>query len=329
MLITYIRSSSYNTHKWCPHKYFNEYVLGWNYPAGKAAEKGTIVHKGLEILAMAKKAQQEGKKKIVDELCGDFFVDNIFVSPIIAFNRAYLDYTKLSKFKWSIMDRNEMQGWFLYVLKFKNGRFNPLKREVIEPEQRFDIVIDKPWASYDYGNGVSGQLCIKGSIDLVLAEDNPDEIELVDWKTGKRKDWVTGEEKTYSYLTKDLQLGLYAWAVHQLYPEKHIAATIFFIKDGGPFTVMFGEEDFERTEELLRNEFLKIKETKRPELKITFKCSSFCPFYKNPFPGHEHTGKNHCEFIRDEILTKGIDYVTEHHKCKGHDINTYNEPGAT
>ena len=64
MLITNVRSSSINTFKSCPMAWFLEYNLGWDSGAGKAAVKGTIVHHVLELLALVKKADQEGKSSI-------------------------------------------------------------------------------------------------------------------------------------------------------------------------------------------------------------------------------------------------------------------------
>ena len=55
IIVTYFRSSSYNTHSMCEQQYFLEYVLGYRGPSGQKADKGTIVHKVLEILAVIKK----------------------------------------------------------------------------------------------------------------------------------------------------------------------------------------------------------------------------------------------------------------------------------
>ena len=52
IIVTYFRSSSYNTHSMCEQQYFLEYVLGYRGPSGQKADKGTIVHKVLEILAV-------------------------------------------------------------------------------------------------------------------------------------------------------------------------------------------------------------------------------------------------------------------------------------
>lgn len=82
MIITYLRSSSYNTWDFCQFKYYLDYVLAFRSPANQKAEKGTIVHKGLELLAKAKFAKQNGKDSFYDEEFGYFEVGN--VSPDIA-----------------------------------------------------------------------------------------------------------------------------------------------------------------------------------------------------------------------------------------------------
>ena len=53
--IVYFRSSSFNCHRMCPMQYYMEYGLGWRGLSGKKADKGTIVHKILELAARAKK----------------------------------------------------------------------------------------------------------------------------------------------------------------------------------------------------------------------------------------------------------------------------------
>lgn len=54
MITSYLRSSSYNNWDVCQQQYFINYVLGVPRGANLKADKGTIVHKILEILAVAK-----------------------------------------------------------------------------------------------------------------------------------------------------------------------------------------------------------------------------------------------------------------------------------
>ena len=55
MLVTYVRSSSYNNYSYCQMQYFITYVLGHQSDSGKKADMGTMAHKVMEILAGLKK----------------------------------------------------------------------------------------------------------------------------------------------------------------------------------------------------------------------------------------------------------------------------------
>ena len=68
--IVYFRSSSFNAHRSCPTNFYGEYVLGIRGNSGKKADKGTITHKILELMALCKKAEQDGIHEIDDEDIG-------------------------------------------------------------------------------------------------------------------------------------------------------------------------------------------------------------------------------------------------------------------
>ena len=75
-------------------QYYLEYCLGWRGPSGQKADKGTIVHKVLEIAAVCKKGAQEGKKIIVDDLIGRVSTSNSspkYLEKVI--DRVYDKYT--------------------------------------------------------------------------------------------------------------------------------------------------------------------------------------------------------------------------------------------
>ena len=42
MLVTYVRSSSYNNYDFCQMQYFLTYNLGWRGSSGKRADMGTM-----------------------------------------------------------------------------------------------------------------------------------------------------------------------------------------------------------------------------------------------------------------------------------------------
>lgn len=348
MIVTYFRSSSYNTHDSCPMSYFIEYGLGWRGASNIKADKGTITHKVLEIMAMAKEAQQNGQDTFVDDIIGE--TSSLYYDINAVSDQVYDYYSKaFAHHKWSDKDRKDCLAWTWKAITLNNGAFDPRKRKVVKPELRFDFEIDKPWAKYDYtfdGQKLSGQLALKGTIDLITdISDNNSFYEVVDWKTGKRINWATGEEKTQEKLQDDPQLRMYHYALSHVFPEvQQIMVTIFFINDGGPFSICFGPDDIAVTEEMLKKKFELIKQTKIPRLHKSWKCSKLCGAGKTTFEGTQITplkegrsgqvtpkGKimSKCEQTLYTIQTQGIDKVTKDLACPGHSIGHYQSPGST
>ena len=330
----------------CEQQYFMEYVLGWRGPSNKKADKGTIVHKVLEVLADIKLAQQNQKNKIFDDILKEVDTHNYSLDDII--ETIYDFYTKqFNHHEWSSKDFADCKLWCQKVIDFNGGMFDPRNRQILQPEQHFDIVIDKAWSKYSYKTDegdLEGNLALKGTIDLITRIDD-NTIEVIDWKTGKRLDWATGQEKTHAKLQNDPQLMIYHYAISQIFPEyDHIIVTIYFINDGGPFSIMFDKSDLARTENMLRNKFEIIKKTKKPRLHKTWMCSKLCHFGKTTFedninikPIMEYRdnqpckiGDNmtKCEQVKHEIEIKGIDQVISEYKNPQHNFGKYKAPGS-
>lgn len=347
MIITYLRSSSYGTHSMCEQQYFIEYVLGHRSPSNKKADKGTICHKVLEILAYIKLNQQNNSKIYVDDIIGSINIDNYNLDHIT--EQVYNYYS--SQFKhheWYAKDFKDCLLWINKALIDHNGAFDPRSRDIVQPEQHFDIVIDKPWAHYKYDTKdgvIEGQLAIKGTIDLIT-KVNDSTLEIIDWKTGKRLDWATGQEKTLEKLYKDPQLKIYHYALSKLYPEyDHIIMSINFINDGGAFSMCFDKSDLHSTEELIRQKFHQIKSCKKPKLTKTWKCNKLCHFGKNTFEGHDTikpiieyrdnqlcaNGQymTMCEQIKHEIELYDIKTVVDNYTAEGYSVGKYKAPGST
>jgi len=347
MIVTYFRSSSYNTHSMCEQQFFAEYVLGWRGPSGQKADKGTIVHKALEVLAMIKQGQQENLDYINDnEFLGKININNYNLNTII--EKVYKHYSEAnSHHKWSIKDYKDCHAWVYKAIEFNNGMFDPRNRHILCPEQHFDITIKKPWAAYSYDTPegkLDGYLALKGTIDLItLVNDNT--IEIVDWKTGRRLDWATGQEKTQEKLEKDAQLRIYHYAISHLYPHiDHIIFSIYFINDGGPFSICFDKSDIPETENMLRKKFEIVKNTRKPRLNKSWMCNKLCHFGKTTF---ENTHIPHiieyrdrqtcktgstmtkCEQIKHDIELHGMDTVVDLYKNPTHSFGKYKAPGST
>lgn len=331
MIITYLRSSSYNCHTLCAHKFFFEYCLFIRPPSGKKADKGTIVHKSLETLARVKKATQDGVTFYIDEAFGK--VEITEVTPEWATRKAYDYYTTgAPRHNWYPSDLRDCIEWTQKAISINNGLFDPRNRTIIAPEQYFDITIDKPWAHYDYYIGdqhIKGQLSLKGTIDLIVADNHqPGLIEIIDYKTGLRKDWTKDgpEKKTYAELRYDPQLCLYHYAASQLFPQaEEIFVTILFINDGGPFTLCFDKADLEFTENIICKKFEEIRDTQIPRLNVTWRCQKICPFGRTK--SQEDPNKTMCEFYRDKIRDNGIE-KTMLEFGKSDSYNNYQEGGG-
>lgn len=329
----------------CEQQYFFEYVLGWRGPSNKKADKGTIVHKVLEILAIIKQAKQDKKKTIDDDVVGKLSVAKYNLDTII--EKVYQFYTtQFAHHEWEKKDYKDCYNWVYKAINYANGMFDPRNRTIVCPEQRFDIEIKKPWAAYKYdinGEIMEGNLAIKGTIDLITQVDDST-YEIIDWKTGRRLDWATGTEKTQAKLEVDPQLRIYHYAIKHLYPDiENIIVTIDFINDGGPFSVCFGPNDIKATESMLRDKFEYIKKTRKPRLNKTWMCNKLCHFGKTTFDNthitpikeyrdnqltpHNQT-MTKCEQVRHDIELKGINEVVDEYTMPGYSVGNYKAPGS-
>jgi hypothetical protein len=330
----------------CEQQYFIEYVLGWRGPSGQKADKGTITHKILELLAIIQKSKQDNIPSFTDDIAGKIIVDDYSLDKMI--DDVYNYYSRInSHHKWTPKDHRDCKSWVYKAIEFNNGAFDPRNRLILSPEQHFDFIIDKQWAKYSFDTvdgKLSGYLGLKGTIDLItLANDKT--IEIIDWKTGRRLDWATGEEKTLEKLEKDPQLKIYHYAISKLYPEiDHIIFSIYFINDGGPFSICFDKKDLESTEDMLRRKFEIIKQTKRPKLNKCWMCSKLCHFGKTTFentnisPLIEYRDNQatqfgnymtKCEQIRHDLDLHGMDHVVKTYKSPNHSFGSYKSPGST
>jgi hypothetical protein len=345
MLVTYLRSSSYNNYDFCQMQYFMTYVLGHQSDSGKKAEQGTMAHKAMEILAGLKKFQQDNPKRkylvVEDDAAGKIrihkdrlhtedFVDELCELSIDC-------YAKDSKHKFQPAERKAVTACVSTFLTHSDGQFDPRLRDIYHPEPHFDIPIEEDWAKFEYelnGEKVEGQLAVKGTIDLVT-KISDDTIEVIDWKSGRRMDWATGVEKDYKKLENDPQLLLYFYAISKLYPDfPNRIMSIFFYKnmegdvDPKPFSLCFGPEDEVRFLEMLKKRFEEIKQNDKPQLldrtRKHWKCKYLCHFCKNDWPGTE---KKMCIHIEEHLNEHGMEKTVEDCTREGFNIGYYEAPG--
>jgi hypothetical protein len=343
MITTYIRSSSFGTHTLCEHQYFLEYVLGLPKDTNKKAEMGTIFHKVMECLANARLLLDNNcdNKILIDKQLGiigqidkqtlhsNYLIDTIF-------NLSYKYYTQIDKTvnSFTSSDKTTIREWIHKTLHSYHCLFDPRRRHIIAAEPRFDLEIDEPWASYEFKNPLTGQMMlgklrIKGTIDLVT-QVAPLTYEVIDWKTGQRKDWGTGKPKNFFELCIDPQLRIYHYAISRMFPDiKQIIMTIIFVRDGGPYTMAYGPKDIKDTLEMLRRKFEDIKKCTRPKLKLNTSerwfCDRVCHYGRNCYS--KNPSQTICQYIRDKILRYGMDEVVRTETHSTHLISNYNSPG--
>lgn len=329
----------------CPMQYFIEYNLGIRSPSNQKADKGTIVHKVLEILAHIKLCNQQKEPIYVDDIIGKIDTKKYNLDDII--EQVYNYYSSTFKHHtWTAKDYKDCRLWVNKALSDHDTNFDPRNRDILQPEQHFDIVIEKPWAYYKYkikNDILEGYLALKGTIDLIT-KVNDDTIEIIDWKTGRRLDWATGQEKTLEKLQNDPQLRLYHYAVSRLYPKmEHIIFTINFINDGGAFSVCYDKNDLPKTEDMIRQKFNAIKDTQIPQLNKSWKCTKLCHFGKTTFekshvlPILEYrdgqitpvdTYMTKCEQVKHDVELKGLNNVIDEYTAPGYTVGKYKAPGS-
>jgi hypothetical protein len=220
------------------------------------------------------------------------------------------------------------------AISFRDGIYDPRNLDIVIAESHFDFPIEEDWAHYEYedpvtGKPIVGQLYMKGTIDLTVSR-SPGTYEIIDWKTGQRLDWGTGEKKTFDKLSHDPQLSVYHLALHKMYPDiQTFIMTINFINDGGPFTLCYERSDIPKTMELLRSRMDEIQKTTRPRLKSVtgrhFFCNRVCHYGK--FQSEQCPSKTICRHIRDEVLKKGMDEVVREYTAKDFSVSHYSNPG--
>lgn len=338
MITVYIRSSFLGSWEFCQLKTYINYCLGIEEESGKKAVLGTMTHKVLEALALCKlREQNDGKDSIIEDAVGELSIDFPYQTDEgidILCERVFQHYSSKSARDYAPVDLKTIKEWSKTEVNHQNGCYDPRKRQIFAAEQHFDIELTNPWAKYSYelnGEKFTGNVHIKGTVDLIL-DAGSDTIEVVDFKTGQRLNWATGKKKEYEDLCNDKQLMLYYYALKKLYPEKQILFTIFFIRDGGPFTLCFEDEHIIKTEEILKKTLNDVWNTNLPKMlsyrQSDFRCTRLCEYFKNNYiVNGKDSGKNICRYVHDHIKENGIQVTTEQLMAEGFKLGKYNNPG--
>lgn len=169
-------------------------------------------------------------------------------------------------------------------------------------------------------------IAVDSSSNTYLCTENM----IVTHNTGQRKDWATGETKDEKKLQQDFQLLLYYYAAGQIFPKyKNRIMTIFFLRDGGPFTICFDENSKKEVFEKMRKRLNEILSNKNPKpinkWRSDFRCKRLCHYYKTNWPGTE---TNMCQYVENHIKLYGIEKTSKELKNQNFTVGHYVSPGS-
>ena len=313
MISPFLRSSALNTHEVCQQQFFINYSLGIQQIVNSAAQKGSIFHKVMEIIAKIALLNKTGEPYFIDEDIGKFENRDVFSYDIFdILNKVYNFFVENTDFEGSPSDYLDCQTWIKNILEFNDGDYDPRKRNIVQAEQFFDFELKRDWSKYKFSvgeNNLEGHVRLRGTVDLITeVSESPKVWEIVDYKTGLRKNWANDKLKDDSNLKDDIQLRFYHYAISTIFPDvEDIIITLFYLRESAPFPVYFTKSDMLITEEMLKNKYMSIINNQRPKLRNDYKCR-FCSFSKGDF---QNSGQPACEFFRDKILQIGMPKVID------------------
>lgn len=292
-------ASAIDFYRHCSFAYFMKYILGMEYQTGKAAIQGNIVHKTFNWMSKLKKRN----KTNIDPM---FLLDrswdkHIKRNPHLSLRK---ETTKKNKDTGLFKEAADFRKCRLSIQKIIDDKFyNPYNLNIINSEQWFGIEMPgKEWQCYDQ-NGCQHQFTVRGFIDLIHEIDH-NTIEIIDWKTGIRKDLYIQEDIDESILLQMFQPRLYHMAAYILYPQyKDIIITFYYINDGGPISIPLSQDDIEITISALYRFFEIIRADTLMRRNKSWKCR-MCSFNNNGM----------CQRVWSDLHTLGGEYVEDRYR---------------
>ena len=296
MRIIKCSASAIGLYNHCPFSYYLHYILGMESQAGKAALQGSIVHQTFEWMT---KLYKRGKTN---------------VDPMWLLNRAWNEHTKASpniSIRRVTTRIDKETGELKEAADFKkcrvaletvmaNPHYNPYNIKVIDSERWFELEMPgKEWECLDK-DGKPHQFTTRGYIDLVQ-ELSEDTIEIVDWKTGSRKEFYTQIPIDEDVLMREVQPRLYHLAAYFLYPQyKNILITFYYTNDSGPITITLSHDDLTMTIAALNRFFTTVKNDTLMRRNRWWTCK-MCNFERNGI----------CQRVWSDLHTMGGQYVEQ------------------
>ncbi len=296
MRVVKCSASAIGLYNHCSFSYFLQYILGMESKAGKAALQGTIVHQALEWMIRLKK---RGKTN---------------VDPMWLLHRAWDEHVQASpeiQIRKVTTRRDKETGKLKEAADFKKCRialetivedkyYHPYNLKCIDSERWFALEMPgDEWKCTD-SNNKEHQFTVRGYIDLVHEIDE-ETLEIVDWKTGQRKNFYKQQEIDEEVLMQEIQPRLYHLAAYFLYPHyKNIITTFYYTNDKGPITIAFSEDDLAITISILHKFLTTVKQDTLMRRNRWWTCK-MCSFERNGM----------CNRVWSDLHTMGSEYIGE------------------
>ena len=273
--------------------------------SGKAALQGTIVHQVLEWMT---KLRKRGKMNVDPMwLLHRAWDEHTAASPQIEIRKVT---TRIDKETGGLKEAADFKKCRVAMEEvLNNPYYNPYNLNIIDSERWFALELPgDEWKCIDK-DGKTHQFTVRGFIDLIHEIDQ-DTIEIVDWKTGNRKDYYTQHPIDEELLMREVQPRLYHLAAYFLYPKyKNILITFYYTNDGGPVTISLSQEDLPMTIAALHRFFTTIKCDTLIRRNRHWTCR-MCGFNNNGI----------CCRVWSDLHTLGGEYVEDRYSgldCKG------------
>lgn len=276
MRLKTLSPSSIGTYDNCQFQWYLKYILNMPDDSLPSALLGTAVHDVMETLAKYKiektpKSKQTSWKKLWFA-AQDKYSKNTARDP-------------KAEETWKKIKVNDIKACYFAMEELMATRYNPLSSNVISAEQTVYMPIELEGFEVDQIGDEKVFLKIIGKIDRIdRIDDNT--IEIIDYKTGSRKGFSFNnsnrEKKEINDFYDDIQLRMYHLVGKHLFPNtKQVIVTIYYIKDGGPFSVVFDDSFIPATMKFIKDKKQDILTNDDPHPNKGWHCSKLCTFGKN------------------------------------------------
>jgi hypothetical protein len=278
--ITGVSASLIKTHKFCNWKAYLSYVLKIEDPAGPSAFVGTVVHNIMEEISKMRQAGADQDSIDIEALTEQEIKLEAEKNPSVFGLLKPADITKIYKIRDKILD---------------NEKSPNLTHSTVEVEKYFKYYITRN-GPCEEERGIE----IRGLMDRVELIDH-ETLEIIDYKTGKRRDMGATKNKELEDMYYDPQYLMYFIAASIRYKDiNNFILTFMYPMDGGNFSLVFSRDHLKEACRIVYDYYVDINNDKAVVRNRGWWCKNIC-FYG------QKTGI--CDDVYSEFSTLGQQFV--------------------